>query len=122
LNCQMEQLSGNFTSLSLMTSGEHVGFYFNKSVAECSMFNMKLKEQIELLQADSITTKALHEIAAQREKKLMNACMKLAKQIDIDVLLKGSGSAEHEHELYKLLAVAGIKQEDLKRPDIMKLI
>ena len=61
-------------------------------------------------------------VAAQRMKKIKNAQITLAKDIDMDVLVKGTGSEAHERELYKLLAATGIKTEDLGNPQILSMI
>ena len=42
LNCQMERIQSNFTSIKLLDKGQYVGFLFKKSVADCTMFNMRL--------------------------------------------------------------------------------
>lgn len=113
LNCQMEKLQPKFTALAFLDSGEFVGFHFNSSVADCSLFNMKLSEVVETLDADGLKNKALRAVAEQREQQIRQAQIKLAKDIKMDILLKGTGTSEHERELYKLLAVAGISLEDL---------
>ena len=56
------------------------------------------------------------------EKKAKHAAYELAKQIDVETLLKGTGSEEHQQELYKLLAVAGVSTQDLKDADTMTMI
>ena len=48
--------------------------------------------------------------------------MRLAKDIDVDVLLRGTGTQEHQRELYKLLAVANVSTEDLKDANTMQMI
>ena len=54
LNFKMEKLSGSFTAISFVSSGEFVGFYFNKGVSDCSIFNMHLTELNESLTADKM--------------------------------------------------------------------
>ena len=44
LNFNMEKLDGKFTSISCLKNGNHFGFYFNKGVSDCSIFNMHLTE------------------------------------------------------------------------------
>ena len=55
-------------------------------------------------------------------KRIKNATISLIKDIDMDVLIKGTGSSEHERELFKLLAATGIKTEDLNNPEMVGLI
>ena len=40
----------------------------------------------------------------------------------MDVLIRGTGSEEHERELYKLLAATGMKTEDLQNPEVVTMI
>ena len=40
----------------------------------------------------------------------------------MNILLRGTGSEQHERELYKLLAATGIKTEDMKNPEIITMI
>ena len=47
---------------------QYLGFYFTKSVADCSMFNMKLSDVIESLEADEMKMQALRSVVSQREK------------------------------------------------------
>ena len=61
LNVNLEKLTGRFTALSLSTVAgingprdQFVGLYFNKSVADCSMFIMKVTEVVESLEADEM--------------------------------------------------------------------
>ena len=53
---------------------------------------------------------------------MQEANLRLAKTIDTDLLLKGNGSAEHQHELYKVLALAGISTADLNDKNCMSII
>lgn len=46
----------------------------------------------------------------------------MAKTIDTKVLLKGTGTQEHQRELYKVLALAGIKMEDMNKSATMEMI
>ena len=46
----------------------------------------------------------------------------MAKTIDTQVLLKGTGTEEHQRELYKVLALAGIKIEDMNKAETMDAI
>ena len=55
-------------------------------------------------------------VSETRMKRIKNATISLIKDIDMDVLIKGTGSSEHERELFKLLAATGIKTEDLNNP------
>lgn len=54
----------------------------------------------------------------KHEKAAKNLC----SSIDIDVLLRGTGSKNHERELHKFLAAADINSEDLKKGETMELI
>lgn len=49
LNVKLEKLSGQFTAISCLKSGEYLGFYFNKGASDCSIFNMHLTELHEQL-------------------------------------------------------------------------
>jgi len=44
LNFTMEKISGNLTAISCLKTNQFCGFYFNKGVSDCSIFNMKLTE------------------------------------------------------------------------------
>ena len=44
LNFQMEKLTGSFTAISILEKGEFCGFYFNRGVSDCSIFNMQLTD------------------------------------------------------------------------------
>ena len=46
----------------------------------------------------------------------------MANDVNTDILLKGTGMAEHQRELMKILAAAGIKDEDLQNRENMELI
>ena len=61
-------------------------------------------------------------VSETRMKRIKNATISLIKDIDMDVLIKGTGSSEHERELFKLLAATGIKTEDLNNPEMVGLI
>ena len=50
-------------------------------------------------------------VAKERQNKILDAQVKLSSSIDMNLLLRGTGSDEHERELYKLLAATGIKTE-----------
>ena len=47
---------------------------------------------------------------------------KLCSSIDVNVLVKGTGSKEHERELYKFLAAADIDSADLEKEETMEII
>ena len=83
---------------------------------------MKLQELKETLQSDKVKYQAVLKVAANRKAEVDNAAVKLAKTINPSLLLKGTGGAEHERELMKVLAVAGVKYEDLGDKDTMELI
>ena len=122
LNVKVEELNSHLTALSFTDRGEYVGFYFNKSVADCSLFNMKLNELQETLKNDGTGSNALRLVSENREKAREQAAKKLCESIDVDVLLRGTGSQEHERELYKFLAAADLNAEDLKKEATMQLI
>jgi len=46
----------------------------------------------------------------------------MAKSIDMDMLIKGTGSEEHQRELYKILALSGIHTDDLDNPEMLSII
>ena len=46
----------------------------------------------------------------------------MCESIDVEVLLRGTGSQQHERELYKFLAAAGLDSEDLMKEQTMQLI
>lgn len=54
LNVQMEKLTPNFMAINIVDKGEYFGFNFTKSVADAAMFNMKLTELVDNLEADSM--------------------------------------------------------------------
>ena len=64
----------------------------------------------------------MKEISKAQTQNCETAAKKLCKQINIDLLLSGIGSKEHERELHKFLAAADIKSDDLKKASTMKLI
>mmetsp|Transcript_43704 Transcript_43704/g.57903 ORF Transcript_43704/g.57903 Transcript_43704/m.57903 type:complete len:162 (+) Transcript_43704:521-1006(+) len=122
LNVKIEKLSPNLTAMSFTDRGEFLGFYFGRSVADCSLFNMKVDELAETLKNDGTSSSALREVAKQREQEREKAGKKLCQSIDVDVLIKGTGSEEHERELYKFLAAADVGTDDLKKEETMQLI
>lgn len=95
MNFTMEKLTGNFTAVSSSQSGQFFGFYFNKGVSDCSIFNMHLTDVHELLQVDDFKRQGIKEVANKRKIKVKNAQIELVKSINMDVLIKGTGSAEH---------------------------
>ena len=44
LNFKLDKISGNFTAIQCLKNGEYCGFYFNKGVSDCSIFNMHMTE------------------------------------------------------------------------------
>ena len=64
LNFKLEKLSGNFTAIQCLKNEEFVGFYFNKGVSDCSIFNMHLTELQEQLAADELKMQGLKAVAA----------------------------------------------------------
>ena len=52
LNFKMEKITSNLTAISCMNTKQYMGIYFSNSVADCSMFNMKITELNEVLEAD----------------------------------------------------------------------
>ena len=49
LNFHLEKLDGRFTALACLKNGNYFGFYFNKGVSDCSIFNMLMTELHEQL-------------------------------------------------------------------------
>ena len=120
LNVEIEKLTSDFTALSFLDKGEFVGFHFSTGDADCSSFTMMLKDLAEKLINDATESTALKEVSRAREKNQENAAKKLCDSIDMDVLRRGDGSADHERELYKLLASADIGMEDLSKPETLE--
>ena len=52
LNFRLEKLDSRFTAISTLKNGNYFGFYFNKGVSDCSIFNMLLTDLQEELQTD----------------------------------------------------------------------
>lgn len=121
LNVKVEKLSSNLTALSFTDRGEYVGFYFNQ-VDECSLLSTKLEELTETLLNDGTGSNALHEVARIREMDRERRQKKLCESIDIEVLQRGTGTQEHERELYKFLAAAGLETDDLKKEATVQVI
>ena len=67
LNFKLEKLAGNFTAISFLNTEEFVGFYFNKGVSDCSIFNMHLTELNENLTADAMKKSAFENLVKVRE-------------------------------------------------------
>ena len=121
LNVKVEKLSSNLTALSFTDRGEYVGFYFNQA-DECSLLSTKLEELTETLLNDGTGSNALHEVARIREMDRERRQKKLCQSIDIEVLQRGTGTQEHERELYKFLAAADLETDDLKKEETMQVI
>ena len=117
----MQKLSSKFTALAVLGQGEFIGLSF-KSVADVAIFNMRLTELEETLTADEMKSKAIREIAKNREKEIEKKSRQLAKDIDYDMLIKGIGDGDHERELNKFLAACGISTEDKSNKDLTDLI
>lgn len=83
---------------------------------------MKLGELKERLEADKFTKDALVAVANQRKKDTKSALLKLSRDIDVKELTRGMGSESQKQELYKFLAFANIKSDDLQREEIMSII
>ena len=56
------------------------------------MFSKKIIELAEKLACDEIAIKALHEVSRLRKKDKDSATKKMCESIDVDVLLRGTGS------------------------------
>ena len=121
LNVKVEKLSSNLTALSFTDQGEYVGFYFNQ-VDDCSLLSTKLEELTETLLNDGFERNALHEVARISVMDQKRRQKKLCESIDIEVLQRGTGTREHERELYKFLAAAGLETDDLKKEATMRVI
>jgi len=63
LHFQMEKLNSNLTAISVMETGQYFGLYFNKSVADCSVFNMRMEELQVALHTDDLKRAAIQEVA-----------------------------------------------------------
>ena len=48
--------------------------------------------------------------------------MELSKNIDMNVIIKGTGDDAHRNELTKLIRVSGMQAEDLEKPEVVGMI
>lgn len=78
LNFSLEKINGNLTAVSCLDHGEFFGFYFSKSVADCSMFNMKITELSEMLLTDKMKKFAICAVAKKRKDDIDNRGKKIA--------------------------------------------
>lgn len=95
LNFSMEAINANLTAVSCLDNGQYFGFYFNISVADCTMFNMKITELSDSLYTDKMMKLAICAVAKKRKDDIDKRGKKIASSIDIDMLVKGNGSEEH---------------------------
>lgn len=76
----------------------------------------------EKLVDDPKENNALKEVSRAREQRREQAAKKLCESIDLDVLMRGTGSQEHQRELYKFLASCDILYEDINKPETVQII
>ena len=120
LNFQLEKLTDKFTAITCLD--EYLGFHFNNGANHCNEFNKLLTQLYTKLKADKAKRDIFKDMADQIKQNIQQKRMELSANIDMNLIIKGTGDAAHKHEINKLITSAGMQAEDLKKPEIVGML